>query len=299
MSVNVLVPLDGSDKDERALSVAAALLELTEGRARVVQVPRPGEEPASMTTVQQAAAWLEAEAQREATSEVLAGSDVPQTLLNDIETNNANFVVMATRAAGPIGRAVQGSVADRLVRESTCPVVLVPPNARHLGGKHLHWRRVLVPLDGSLSSLSAVTCLSNLPRADLLEIVLIQAVHPERTGGHILPPGVETSSDDQIHVSAEVARERLNGVAEHLSAKGVISEVRVIESTDPGATLIDAIRNELVDFIAMTTRGAGGLQRLVLGSVAEYVARRSEIPVLLVTARSSVIAAKSPIGLWR
>jgi len=298
MSVNVLVPLDGSDKDERALSVAAALLELTEGRARVVRVQRPGE-ATSVTTVQEAAARLQGEARRETTVEVLSGSDVPQALLNDIETHRANFVVMATRAPGAIGRAVKGSVADRLVRESTCPVVLVPPHARHLGGKHLHLRRVLVPLDGSLSALSAVSCLSSLPRADMLEVVLLQAVHPERTGGHILPPGVDASADDQIHVSADVARERLNSVAEHLSAKGVTSEVRVIESRDPGSTLIDAIRSDLVDFIAMTTRGAGGLQRLVLGSVAEYVARHSEIPVLLVTARSSVMAAKSPIGLWR
>src|SRR5678816_1487157 len=102
MSVNVLVPLDGSDKDERALSVAAALLELTEGRARVVQVARPGE-PASVATVQEAEEWLEGNALRETTSEILNGSDVPGILLADIETHHANFVVMATRAAGPIG----------------------------------------------------------------------------------------------------------------------------------------------------------------------------------------------------
>jgi nucleotide-binding universal stress UspA family protein len=59
-----------------------------------------------------------------------------------------------------------------------------------------------------------------------------------------------------------------------------------VESADPGAAIVDAIRNDLVEMIAMTTRGAGGLRRMALGSVAEYVVRHSEIPVLLVTARA-------------
>jgi nucleotide-binding universal stress UspA family protein len=188
MPLDVLVTLDGSDKDERAVPVAEALLELTEGRARVIRVLPPGEQPASATGVQEAAARLGADARRETTWEVLTDPDVAAAVLRDIETHHANFVVMATRAAGAVGRTVRGSVADRLMRESPCPVVLVPPNARHLAGKQIRLRRVLVPLDGSLPALSVLTCLLTLPRADRLEVVLIQAVHPERTGGHTLPP---------------------------------------------------------------------------------------------------------------
>jgi nucleotide-binding universal stress UspA family protein len=63
--------------------------------------------------------------------------------------------------------------------------------------------------------------------------------------------------------------------------------VRVIESADAGTVIVDAIRNELVELIAMSTRGESGLRRLVLGSVAEHVVRHSEVPVFLVTARSA------------
>jgi nucleotide-binding universal stress UspA family protein len=51
--------------------------------------------------------------------------------------------------------------------------------------------------------------------------------------------------------------------------------------------ILDAIRKDLIELIAMSTRGESGLRRLVLGSVAEQVVRHSEIPVLLVTARST------------
>ena len=44
-----------------------------------------------------------------------------------------------------------------------------------------------------------------------------------------------------------------------------------------------ATRQELVELIAMTTHGEGGVKRMILGSVAESVVRDSELPVLLVT----------------
>ena len=52
---------------------------------------------------------------------------------------------------------------------------------------------------------------------------------------------------------------------------------------DTHGSIVEAIRQELVDFIAMTTRGAGGIVRTVLGRVATAVVRSSEVPVLLVT----------------
>jgi nucleotide-binding universal stress UspA family protein len=47
--------------------------------------------------------------------------------------------------------------------------------------------------------------------------------------------------------------------------------------------IVEAIRQDLIDFIAMSTRGAGGIPRTMLGSVATAVVRASEVPVLLVT----------------
>src|SRR6185503_4001208 len=97
---------------------------------------------------------LGARAQRTVAWEATDGGDVVGTILQAIEEGDVACVVMATRAAGAIGRAIHGSVADRLVRESARPVVLVPPRAQHLSGKHIEFRRVLVPLDGSRTALN-------------------------------------------------------------------------------------------------------------------------------------------------
>jgi nucleotide-binding universal stress UspA family protein len=77
-------------------------------------------------------------------------------------------------------------------------------------------------------------------------------------------------------------------VAARLRARGATHvDVRVVEAADPAATIVGAVRKELVDFIAMSTRGSSGLERMVLGSVAEKVVRESDVPVLLVTPHES------------
>jgi nucleotide-binding universal stress UspA family protein len=205
------------------------------------------------------------------------------------------LVVMATRAPGALGRALRGSVADRVMRESPRPVVLVPPGTDDTRGKRLDFKRVLVPLDGSAFALSAVDELLELRGGSELEYVLLEVV----TSGFadVAPPGLSGLADHTVIPDAysglpDIARaraaaeERLNGVANRLRAQAAKSvRVRVVEAGDPAAAINRAVREELVDFVAMSTRGSSGLKRFVLGSVAERVVRESVVPVLLVTPR--------------
>jgi nucleotide-binding universal stress UspA family protein len=273
MTTTVLVPLDGSDKDERALSIATALAHLVDGAVHLVRVvdvaidppdpvpPHPG------PGLRVAAERLQSAVHRPVTWEMAEGFDVAEVLLRRANDLNAGLLVMATRAAGALGRAVHGSVADRVVREASRPVVLVPPGAEFVGGKRMQMQRVLVPLDGSPAALNALEQLMAFPRANELEIVLLEVVAP--------PP----RSD---HTNAEQAEERLDAVADRVRARGAVADVRVVEADDPAGVIVGAVRQELIDFVAMTTRGASGLERLVLGSVATEVVRRSEVSVLLV-----------------
>ena len=311
MTPTILLTVDGSDKDERAIAAAAALAAVAEAEIRVVRVLEAPIETLSpralglgvieaahevradvLVNVRQSVERVNALMSGQATGEVIDGVDVAATLLGDIEAHDAMFVVMATEAAGAVGRAIHGSVADRLARESPRPVVLVPPGAGYMTGKQVTFRRVLVPLDGSSASLRVIPQMLTLAHVAALEFVLLQVVRPERVGGHMMPPGLPPVGDDVpdggewTHVGAAIAEQRLGAVAERLRARGCHAEVRVIESADVDAVIVDAIRNELVELIAMSTRGEGGLRRLVLGSVAERVVRHSEVPVLLVTARS-------------
>lgn len=280
MTATVLVPLDGSEKDGRALPIAVAFAELAHGALHLVRVLDAS--PASRGDAE----WtLRAVAERIAPTvggaagwEVAEGPDVAAVLLRRAAELDADVVVMATRAPGPAGRAVHGSVADRVLREGTRPVLLVPPGSQDVHGRRVQLRRALVPLDGSAAALAVVEHLLALPRVGELEIVLLEVV----------PPARARERESAPHAAAEREERRLEAVAGRLRARGARAEVRVVEGGDPAAVIGAAVRQELADFIAMTTRGAGGLARAVLGSTAASVLRASDVPVLLVTPGTAI-----------
>ena len=100
---------------------------------------------------------------------------------------------------------------------------------------------------------------------------------------HSATVGAASDDEEWTHVGAEHAESRLRRIADRLRKRGPRAEVTVVESGDPASVIVAAIREDLVDLIAMTTRGAGGLKRMLHGSIATRVARDSEVPVLLLT----------------
>lgn len=307
MTPTVLVPVDGSDKDQRVVPAAAAFADLADADLhviRVLDVEREHLTPRARTMgaadavaemhreVQQSVAAvadrLAAQSGRSVTTVVAEGPDVADVLVGAATGRDADLVVMATRAAGAVGRVLRGSVADRVMRESPQPVVLVPPRAGDDGDEPLRLGRVLVPIDGSERSSAVLDRLLGLKRAHELEIVLLEVV----TSGVLLqwePDPLELRAyglPPDFAAARASAEHRLNDLADRLRTEGAKEVgVRVVEDIDPAGAITRVAREEGADFIAMSTRGAGGLERLVLGSVAEAVVRDSHVPVLLVKPR--------------
>ena len=281
----VIASVDASEKAARAIAVATAIAKLADADLdviRVMDIPSDrllAQAEAVGVDASAATGRREVEAQladavahvnvgpdRRVTVDVLEASDVADAIVDRALQRDAHALVMATRAPGAVGRAIAGSVADRVVRESPRPVVLVPPGAAFLAGKNMQIARVLVPQDGSSLAFRCLEFLIELPNARELEYVLLEVVPAEDSRG-----------------SAEV---RLANSAAWLRGRGAKSvEVLVGNSTDAAAAIVGAVREVLPDLIAMSTRGASGLGRLILGSVAEGVVRSSELPVLLLTPR--------------
>lgn len=107
-------------------------------------------------------------------------------------------------------------------------------------------------------------------------LVLAHVVEP-------LPPApyprLTTPRDERTIV--EIARERMEERAEALRAQGLTVEV-CVEEGKPGPKLVAAARARAADLVVIGTRGMTGFKRLLLGSTAEHVVRRSAIPVLTV-----------------
>jgi nucleotide-binding universal stress UspA family protein len=304
----IVVALDGSDKDERALQVTRALAELTHTDVRLLRIVQQPTDGASlgMALVGLGGAGSVSRAQIErnmretasrlglpanVTVEVRDAADVAGELLRRI-AEGVDLFVMATRAAGSLSRALFGSVADTVVRGASCPVVVVPPGAQYGPDKRIVIRRALVPVDGSTASASVVRVCREMFR-NSIEYVLIQDVAVESlTGSAIaeelsasMPAGFHAIPPRRTHVPTEEARANLDTLASAMRAEGATASVLMTESGSPADAIVAAVRHALVDIIAMSTRGAGGVTRAMLGSVSDAVVRRSDVPVLLVNPR--------------
>jgi nucleotide-binding universal stress UspA family protein len=79
-----------------------------------------------------------------------------ERILQAVADHHADLLVLGTRVAAKVGRAALGTVARRLLASAPCPILTVPPSARASLERAGHWRRVLVAIDFSAASLSAL-----------------------------------------------------------------------------------------------------------------------------------------------
>ena len=276
MSKPILLAIDFTPNDERALAIARGVSRLADAPLVLVHVigTPPADAAANATKRTQLESQLAALARRVSaevdhpvTRTVIHANDVGDALIHHARESDATVLVMATHARDAVGRVIWGSVADRMMRESPVPVLLAPPGTMYMRGRVLHFSRVLVPLDASTLSARALDYILALPGAKSLEYALIEVVQGE---------------DERA-----AARERLAAAAERVRAAGARSvEFDVGLHDDVAPVVVEAVREASCDLIMMSSRGTGGLQRLLLGSVAQHVVQRAEVPVLLLTPTS-------------
>jgi nucleotide-binding universal stress UspA family protein len=279
----IMVSLDGTTKDDIAIPVAAAIADHSGLDIHLVHVidalTRRAAAHAALlgldegdvtgrraaeARITELATSLATQSGRRVTWDLLESVNVAPALIRHAAERDTAVVVMATRAAGLTERAFFGSVAHQVVRESLVPVVVVPPRAAYLQGMQPRFRRVLVPLDGSDVGARALDLLLGLPRASSLEYVLLEVV-------------LRASDRTQAEV-------RLAAAADRVRARGATRvDLVALEASEPVTGILDALRELLIDSIAMSTHARSGIELFVHGSVAEEVVRASEVPILLLS----------------
>ncbi|QSG12561.1 Nucleotide-binding protein, UspA family [Halapricum desulfuricans] len=95
---------------------------------------------------------------------------------------------------------------------------------------------------------------------------------------------METSWDTISSILEEEGTAALDVIDEY--ADDVVIERKIVEGS-PSRRIVQYAEDEGMDLIVMGTHGRGGIDRLLLGSVAERVVRTSSVPVLTVRVGSA------------
>ena len=301
----ILVPLDGSEFAEQALSPAAALamrhgaeIHLLSVVSTVPPVPGSFADPALFPGwvgrektrvrgyVEQAAAKVTARSEELTIEAHVSAGRVGETISNVAEELDVDLVVLTTHGRGRFARTWLGSTADELVRGLERPILLLPPTENVFEENRI--RHVMVPLDGSEAAEAVLDVLPLVLRAAEGVRLTLASVVEEGFAGPVayLPHAIsEESFREQRRKSAEAYLATISQRVEH---EGVgMLETRVLTAHDAAHGLLRFCKENEVDVLALSTHGRGGVARFLLGSVADKLVRGTRIP-LLITRRPSV-----------
>ncbi len=302
----ILVPLDESQRAERALEAALVLARRSGASLDLVTVPPlhpleiegqrqhlddPREAPALPSpealierSRQQARDYLDAVRQR------LSGSGVAiethlrdrrpaEAILELAAELDASMIVMATHGRGGLTRWALGSVADRLLRSADRPVLLIREPA---GWPDEGPRRILLPLDGSHLAEQGLPRVVDLARELGAAISLVRVVMQYEAEGFRMRWGDQPTHVEELR--ERWAKDYLEQQAEALRGQGLDVHSTVLPAKNVAEALIEQARADGCDLIAMTTHGLGGFSRWAFGSVADRLIRAADLPLLLVRA---------------
>jgi nucleotide-binding universal stress UspA family protein len=297
MYSKILIPLDGSTTAEKVLPYARYL----GGRFKIPI------ELLAVIDIAEIAAHLSADKARfldtmmedgtkhstaylRGVASTFAGADIKcsvergraeEVIIAKGAADTAMLITMSTHGRSGLNRFLLGSIAEKVLRGTVNPLLLVRATEEATSAGEATLKSIIVPLDGSELAESVLPMVAGLAKKLDLETELFRAYH--------IPYNVYTGDEgfyagnyeELIAGVRDEASEYLDKKAAELKKLGAAKVSCVTKEGFAGDEIISLGRKTPDNLIAMCSHGRSGVQRWVLGSVAETVVRHSGDPVLI------------------
>jgi nucleotide-binding universal stress UspA family protein len=190
---------------------------------------------------------------------------------------NIDLIAIATRGNTGLKHLVLGSTAERVVRYSPCPVLVI--RNLKVSRQPLSFRNILVPIDFSDCSMKGLLYAKAFAEQFKSRLVLLNSV----------PFQYYFASDEYARYdmprlrqyAEKAASEQMRDLVRTTAWNGLKVEAS-LQVGDPRQQICQRAEDSGVDLIVTSTHGTTGLKHVLLGSVAEYVVRHAPCPVLVV-----------------
>ena len=289
----ILCPIDFSDTSRHAFAHAVTVGQWYGARITALHVVRPmiavspglwstgpmseiwPGQPNQQELEAQARTWLAAEPGTRLETDVIIDDGRPATsILEHAASLSAGLIVMGTHGRGGFERLLLGSVAEKVLRRATCPVMTVPPPA--VTTSKLPFARLLCAVDFSDSSISALQFAFSLAQESNAHLTLV----------HVF----ESPSDEEFAkralATSEFYRQWETDTRQRLDAL-IPQDVRTWCTPEPILAygkayqqILKLAATEQSDLIVMGVQGRIAFDLMLFGSTTNQVVRRASCPVL-------------------
>ncbi len=192
--------------------------------------------------------------------------DAREGIIDAAKHWNADLVVVGSHGQRGLPRLILGSVAEAIARHAPCSVEIVR-TADPVS-------KILLPVDGSVFSEAAVQAVLQRGMSKNVEVCVLSAVD--------LAIPIPTSHAEAFRKESLIEAEALvDRVAQKLSQAGFKTS-KYIHEGDPRSTIVEYAAKWGANLIVTGSHGRKGLDRFLMGSVAEYVIRHASCSVEVV-----------------
>jgi len=146
------------------------------------------------------------------------------------------------------------------------------------------FQALLTPIDGSDPSNAACKLAVKLAADAGATLVFVNVVESDKIIASVMPGQGFADPTPAIESLRGAGAAMLKDAVGQAGAAGVKATQELLEG-DCIETILDCAKSHAVDLIVIGSHGRSGLQRLMLGSVAEGVLRHSTVPVLVTKAK--------------
>ena len=215
---------------------------------------------------------------------VVEQGQAEEVIIEKAAGDKETLIGMATRGRSGIHRWLMGSVAEKVLRGATNPLLLVRGDEEGKSDGEATLKSIVVPLDGSKLAETVLPRAVDLAKKLGLEIVLTRAYQIPLSAYGGADAAFIPNNEGLLTLVRQEAGAYLETKVNELHQNG-IEKVSSILLVGSGADeIIDLARSTPNNLIAMCTHGRSGVKRWALGSVTEKVVRHSGDPVLVVRA---------------
>jgi nucleotide-binding universal stress UspA family protein len=208
-----------------------------------------------------------------------------------VRHHDADVTVLSSHGSSGATEWSLASTARKLVDRVPGSFMLIPAAAAPVADEIARYRKILVPMDGSLRAESVLPVVVRLAAAERAELVLGHVVPvPELTEIGPLDREAVELRERLVERNERVARAYLDRLRCQLTATGVVVRTLVVRAADVRSRLGRLVTDENAELVVLSAYGRSGRSDVPFGSTVEYLLAHASTPLLVLrdgTARAA------------
>lgn len=203
------------------------------------------------------------------------GFSAAEEILTYAREHQIDLIMMGTHGRTALGHLLLGSVAERVIRLSKCPVMTFRKDAKKIGT----FQRIFVPIDFSDYSKLALQYGLELAHLFGFGITVFHSIEQQ-----IHPAFYAAGKTSIFEIDSDLKNRGIAAMKQFREQCGY-NEVPTEYALAEGAAyqqIVDYSKRANCDLLVIASLGLRGLEQFLIGSTTEKVIRHAEVPVLTV-----------------